>query len=139
MLRLLALLAPASLLGLGCSGQESEALSRVTGHVTLANGKPLTGGRITFSNAAGKVSVGQIKADGTYEAVGVPHGECRVAIENLYLKGWSPPRGSEAMPNAAENAALKYIPINAKYAKPETSGLSTNVTDDKHTFDVELK
>jgi len=123
----------------GCSNSGSEKVATVTGKVVLANGKPVPGGRINFVGPDGKVSVGQIKPDGTYEAANVPQGECKVAIDNAYLKGWSPPKGSEAMPNAAETAKLKYVPIDARYGKPETSGLSTTVEGRADTFDVTVR
>jgi hypothetical protein len=43
------------------------------------------------------------------------------------------------MPGMPDTAAMKYVPINASYANPDKSGLSTKVQGSSHTYDIELK
>jgi hypothetical protein len=120
---------------LGC-GQKGPSTAKVTGKVTLRDGKALSGGRIDFRSAAsGNLVSGQIKADGTYEAVDVPEGEYKVSIENNHLRGVGPPPpGLAAMPGSDQ----KYVPINPRYTGPDTSGLTTTVSGKTHTYDVQL-
>jgi hypothetical protein len=109
----------------------------VTGKVTLAGGKPLPGGLIRFqlASAANWAGSGKIMADGTYEATFVPIGECKVSVDNASLK----PSSTPPTENSAPDPSLKYVPINAKYANPHTSGLTFNVASDNQIFNVELK
>ena len=70
----------------GCGGGKVGRAS-VSGKVTVAGKGPLTGGSITFvliSNE-NEVGGGNIKSDGTYEAVDVPVGECKVIVSNAHL------------------------------------------------------
>lgn len=128
---------------LGCSGGKSGPGSvgpttTVTGKVTVG-GKPLTGGMIAFHSAGdmSKNSSGAIKGDGTYEVTGVPPGECKVAIDNSSLKNAPTVAGGADVPGMA--GATKYMPIDAKYAKPESSGLTATVKGEKDTADFDLK
>ncbi len=69
----------------GCGGKVARA--SVSGKVTVNGKGPLTGGTITFvliSNE-NEVGGGNIKSDGTYEAVDVPVGECKVIVSNAHL------------------------------------------------------
>jgi hypothetical protein len=126
-------------LAAGCGGNGRPEAAKVTGRVTLPNGSPLPGGRIDFRAASGDMVSGQIKADGTYEA-SVPPGSSKVSIENVQLKGIGPaPRGLPAMPTPAGGDGQKYVPLNPRYAKPETSGLTTTVAGKAHTYDVHLR
>jgi len=131
----------------GCGGKGKDgATATVSGKVTLASGAPLPGGIITFQSAAtpDKKTTAMIKGDGSYEASGVPQGECKVAIDNILLKagaaglsgGTNMPAGTN-MPET--DTGTKFVQINTKYAKPETSGLTTTVSGDKHTYNVDLK
>jgi len=68
----------------GCSGDKRV---KVSGKVTVGGKAPLTGGNIQFVSVAdpNKIGGGQIKADGTYEVVDAPLGECKVVIDNTHL------------------------------------------------------
>ncbi|MCE9562667.1 MAG: hypothetical protein K8U57_11530 [Planctomycetes bacterium] len=132
------LLTALTIICFGCEKKkEADPTATVSGKVTLPGGKPLPGGRILFqaAAAANKLSAGDIKADGTYEAVGVPQGECKVSIENGFLKPIANPTSADVKPDPS----LKYVSIPATLASPETSGLVTNVTGPTHTYNVELK
>ncbi|HEY1191756.1 MAG TPA: carboxypeptidase-like regulatory domain-containing protein [Gemmata sp.] len=128
---------------LGCGSKSADERSAtVTGKVTLANGKPLPGGTINFrsTTAAHRLGVGEIGADGTYEATNVPQGPCKVFIDNSHLKpvdkssGYVPPAGGkQPLPGT------KYVPIPHKYTSENTTDLTTTVTGDAATFNAELK
>jgi hypothetical protein len=135
------LLVLAAVAAVGCSKSKGGSTAVVTGKVTLPNGQPLTGGRIDFQSASDekKTAGGMIKADGTYEATAVPLGECKVSITNASLKGLpTTTLASKDMPGS-EREGEKYVPINPKYAKFATSGLSTNVEGKEHTYDITLQ
>ena len=121
---------------LGC-GEKKVETPTVTGKVTLPDGKPLPGGRIDFKSASGNTVSGEIKPDGTYAAQ-VPAGPQQVAVVNLHLKasGTPPPPGLAPMTGATPGT---YVPIAAKYASPDSSGLTTTVTGPNHTYDIPLK
>ena len=129
---LIAFLAP-----LGCGGKSGT--STVTGKVVVAGKGPLPGGTIRFVPAAApdKPIVGIIEADGSYTAPGVPLGECKVTIDNssLNARRASPPPGSTSM---AGMTAGKYIAIDPKLARPETSGLTTKIDGRSFHYDVEV-
>src|SRR4051812_9565367 len=113
------LLALLAVLGCGRSGTAT-----VTGKVTLPDGSPLPGGRIDFRSASGNMVSGQVRADGTYEALLVPQGDNRASIENVQLYGiGQPPPGLAPLPGSASSSGQRYVPINPMYRKPETSGL----------------
>jgi|SRR6185312_5021635 len=133
-LSLLALLAAA-----GCGGGGKGQTATVSGKVTLPGGKPLPGGHIDFhaGTDAQPVASARIQEDGTYEAVGVPDGECRVTVENAELRQATRAASAAKMPGS-HNAGT-YVQINSKYARAESSPLSTTVVGKKFTYDVELK
>jgi hypothetical protein len=124
---------------LGCGGQ-GPGTATVAGRVTLPDGSPLPGGRIDFRGESGDMVSGQIGADGNYEVARVPRGAARVSVENVQLRGLGPPPpGLMPMPGASTTAGQKYVPINARYRRGETSGLTTTVNGDRQTFDIRLR
>ena len=127
----------------GCGGGGSGAV--VSGKVTLA-GAPVTGGTIVFEpiSGGGQAANGTIKADGTYEVPGVTAGDYKVTVDTEYLRATAGntaklPAGMEAPPSSAQLNGLKYVKIDAKYAKVATSDLKTTVAGSRHTYNVELK
>lgn len=70
----------------GCGGGKASRAS-ISGKVTVNGKGPLTGGTITFVSISNESEVGggNIKSDGTYEAVDVPVGECKVIVSNAHL------------------------------------------------------
>jgi len=126
-------IALSALVAAGCDS--GPATGTVSGKVTTADGKPLTGGRIDFFSAEAGQESGQINADGTYLVEALTTGEKKVAIVNMHLKGVKPgPAGLEPMPGAD----LTYVPIPAKFADAEKSGLTTTVQSGAQTYDVQL-
>ncbi len=142
--RALAFLGFVTLLGLTGCGKDTKAgdakTATVTGKVTLPGDKPLTGGQISFYLASdpSKLSTTTIRGDGTYEALGVPQGECRVAIDTSTVKNLAM-TGTSNMPGMSTNAGVKYVPINYKFTRPETSGLTTTVAGSTSKYDPEVK
>ncbi len=109
----------------------------VSGKVTY-KGQPVTRGTITFQSDQGHASVAEIQSDGTYrlstfgEADGAVAGHYRVYVisntadPNLMpgsSPGWKPPKDL----------------VPTKYAKTETSGLETTVSEDKKEYDFHLE
>jgi len=121
----------------GCSNKPAT----VSGKVTLAGKGPLTGGNITFTPTAApdKARTVSIQGDGTYKALDLPRGECKVSIETASLKGLGGgAAATESMAGMGGGGATKYVPIDAKFAKPETSGLTVNIDKEEVTFDTEV-
>lgn len=94
----LTMLLGAVLLTSGCGG--SNARTAVKGKVTVAGKGPLTGGNITFALASDeKVNGGGIiNADGTYEVLTAPIGECKVLIDNSHLNTAAKTKGMPGIP-----------------------------------------
>ncbi len=99
MKRLLQITVFFALVGLvGCGGQ---ARTNVKGTVTVAGKGALPGGSIRFEliSDPSVYGAGQINHEGTYEVTDAPVGECRVIVENEYLKVGSKMAGSGTMPS----------------------------------------
>ncbi|MFQ3593934.1 MAG: hypothetical protein SNJ82_12205 [Gemmataceae bacterium] len=82
----------------GCGG---VSRTTVKGKVTVAGKGPLTGGNITFVLASNEKIYGGgiINADGTYEVVTAPIGECIVLIDNSHLN------------TAGKTSAIPTVPV----------------------------
>jgi hypothetical protein len=131
----------------------------VSGKV-LYNGKPVTGGHLTFQSEKGifRTIIGE---DGTYRIGKVPIGPVKIAVENeaLKIQEGQGEMISKAVPkdkqgkdmNVAEmmkgmqqqmqKGAIpgKYVRIPAKAKDPEKSGLTYTVTSGSQVHDIELK
>lgn len=122
----------------GCGGGPGGDNKPVTisGKVTVAGKGPLAGGTIQFvdSSAPDKKLTAPIGADGRYQVLNAQLGDYKVTVDNTAIKASKPPSGGEVpgMPMP------KYMPIDRKYAQPKTSGLSTKVSGNAHTYDIEL-
>jgi len=114
----------------------------VSGKVTYQK-KVLTTGNVVFSpdaskgNTSKESAFGFIGPDGSYSLAtngrdGAPLGWYRVSVDPLGMPKESPPLGAPA-PTAP--------PINAKYKKTDTSGISIEVTETPKpgAYDIELK
>ena len=136
----LATLAIALVVLVGCGVGTNRKPATVSGNVSLAGKGAVTGGNITFTptSAPDKARTGAIKGDGTYSITDVARGECKVSVETASLKTMMAAPSMD-MGGGTSGPAPKYMAIDAKYAKAETSGLNANVNADPFTFDVELK
>ncbi|HTU19736.1 MAG TPA: hypothetical protein VMG10_16865 [Gemmataceae bacterium] len=99
-------------------GKEAAGKAHIDGKVSY-QGKPQTGGIISFEGINGAVFSAVIAADSTYVVNRVKPGEYKVAI------------------NTKANPKIPQVP--AKYSDPDKSGLTYTVTEGKQTFDIELK
>ena len=86
------------LLASGCGGNNARTV--VKGKVTVAGKGPLTGGNITFALASDEKinGGGVINADGTYEVLTAPIGECKVLIDNSHLNTAAKSKGMPVVP-----------------------------------------
>lgn len=116
----------------------------VTGTVTYKD-KPLPGGTVTFLDAGGTFYQSEIQPDGTYEVIGVPVGEAKVAVTyvdekiNEFARDLSKSaRGQQkgAMPKVN---AKEIFQIPDQYSDHGNSGLTTPVTKGTSKFDIVLK
>ena len=138
----------------GC-GPDLKARAVVKGKVTTGK-KSLTTGSVMFINKDGVSATASIEPDGSYEMKDAPLGECKITVTvqdlpmdpnvRARLKGKGPkmPEGpvnpeksSPELPTSPK-VPKEVVPIDAKYSKPETSGLSFTVKKGEQTYDIEL-
>ena len=151
-----AVLLPAVLVLVSGCGSDYKARGVVKGRVTV-NKKPLTTGTVMFYNANGITGSGSIDPEGNYVVADAPAGDCQVTVSvpdlpmdpsvRARLKGKGPKMPELKGPPDAESPALpsaptvpkEIVPIDAKYSKPETSGLKFKVEKGgDQTFNIEL-
>ena len=145
----------------GCGGLDWKSRGIVRGKVKTG-GKLLTTGNVIFVNKDGISTSSTISVDGDYNMVDAPLGECTVTVvvnklptdpgvrARLSGKGSGPkmpegPKmpGTEVVPDSpplpsAPSIPKIIVPIDDKYAKPETSGLKFTVIKGEQTYDIEL-
>jgi len=106
----------------GCGSKKK--LGSVKGKIEY-NGKPVTGGKISFHSTSGaeKAEIG-ILSDGTYSLTNVPLGECKVVIETESIRGIMDPRAKSGPKMLLPKDAMKDAPRDAKVpdAPPEETG-----------------
>lgn len=113
----------------GC-GREPQ----VTGKVTFPDGAPLTVGEVQFL-AETHSAFGKIQADGTYRLGsmkkddGVPPGTYSVIVVKAAQSFPTPPGGG------IDDTPPPVFLIDKKFNKPETSGLTCEVSGDRQ-FDI---
>jgi hypothetical protein len=152
----LSILLVAVLLTSGCGG---NSRTTIKGKVTVAGKGPLTGGNITFVLASNQAvnGGGVINADGSYEVVTAPLGECKVLIDNSHLntaaknkgmpmvpgtpgtggvskapkdtesKMTTPPKGLKDAPPGVGAGKLNYMKIDDQFSKFESTPLKSTV------------
>jgi hypothetical protein len=111
---------------------------KLSGKVTY-NGELLRSGLVSITAANGWVGTSQINEDGTYSIANVPPGSAKIAVDNFSSDARSkPPRDiKHRPPRPAPTDTSVKIPV--KYKKPETSGLTCEVTGGRQTHNIELK
>lgn len=127
-----------TLLGLsGCGDPNAVGqmkLNPVKGKVLLADGKPLTGGRVVFMNPERAMEFdGPIESDGSFsikaaQGEGAPEGSYKVRIE---------PDTTKPADSSTRTARRKgqNLPYPTKYADETTSGLTATVNAGDNTLE----
>jgi hypothetical protein len=140
--RLVSFVMGAAVLGLtGCQ----PPLATVEGQVRY-QGQPLRGGSIILYCADGQIVRGLIAPDGRYQVVNVPYGTARVAIQahgaqpdGLRLPQKLPPvRNGPISPAGLPPSDPRVVPLPARYAYPEESGLTLLVDRPVVNWDWDL-
>jgi hypothetical protein len=137
---------------IGC-GPDYKARGAVKGRVTT-NKKPLTTGTVMFYGKNGVTASAPIDTKGDYEMKDAPLGECKVVViveaptdpsVRMRLKGAGPKmpemkNPEEASPALPSNPQVpkEVVLIDAKYSKPETSGLTFTVNKGEQTYNIDL-
>jgi hypothetical protein len=123
----------------GCTREKPTG--EVYGKVTVKDAgkvQAVTAGFVKFFPEAGGEPVATIiEPDGSYRATGVPVGRAKIAIETLQFKDIKPPPPEIA--KSVKAPQRTYVPIPAKYEKPDTSGLAFDVEKGQKPFDIELQ
>ena len=98
---------------------------KVKGRVKFVD-KYLTAGTVGFMNKAGQIAVAQIDADGNYAVPNAPVGDVRITVQ---------------VPNIIQGSAAstQNVKIPARYASPDTSGLTFTVQKGEQPYDITLK
>jgi hypothetical protein len=121
----------------GCGGGPPPT-GEVHGKVMYKD-QPVTAGIVNFfPEAGGEPVTTSLGPSGTYRATGVPVGRSKVAIETLQFKKMTgPPKDIAKLIKPGGRPV--YVPIPAKYEKPESSGLTVEVQKGENPFDIELR
>ncbi len=142
---LLPLLASLALVGCGAS------TGKVSGKVTFGE-KTVKGGTVTFFVAGKGTSSGQISEEGTYSLPDVPAGTAKVYVDTSTMnpanvksvmkyappKDQKAPEGLTSGPDRAE-LARRYVAIPQRYADPQQTPLTLNVTGGAQTYDIKIE
>ena len=111
----------------GCDGDKKQ----LSGKVTFSDGKPVTYGKVVFSNST-FLATGNIQKDGSYrmgstgEKDGVPPGEYMVSVTGV----------SRADPN---NSMVYLSLCDEKYNNAQSSGLKCTIPAPGNKFDITLE
>jgi hypothetical protein len=96
--------------------------AQVTGKVTY-KGAELTEGTVVFHPEEGKPFSASVRVDGRYRVKGLEPGKYRVTF---------------VQPKVPSDPDVKPVPVPARFANPETSGLTFAVREGLNRFDLEL-
>ena len=135
----LALLAAAGL-GLwlpGCGGRYHklpETGATLEGTVTY--GKDKLEVALVIIQGQGGAQTALIGEDGRYKAENVPLGEVHLGVNTEAGKGQMMGPMMAKAQGKAQGPMPKIIDVPAKYANPDTSGITTTVNKGENTFDI---
>jgi hypothetical protein len=126
--RLLGLVVVVGVLALaGCSGNRKVTVSGTVTH----KGQPVSSGILKFIGPEGAYSAASIQPDGKYIITDVVPGEVKVGV----MEG---PQGSGSSSGAASPGKAPAVPLPAKAADPETSGIKYTITPSTTRLDIEI-
>ena len=104
------------------AGCGSRGLHRVQGQVTFPDGSPVKAGRVVIEYGNGRMAVGRIRPDGSFnvgtltESDGMQAGTFRVAIKDTFV------------PKSDTSSEFVTL-VHSRFANPATSGLEFTVPD----------
>jgi hypothetical protein len=101
------------------------------------NGKPLPGGRVTFTSLEkkGKFVFASIREDGSYLIENCPTGPVRITVQTVVLRSGVVPAGKKPGPGGRSVPVI--LPV--RYADPEQSGLDYLVSRGQQQHDINLE
>lgn len=127
----------------GCGGNV-----KVKGVVKYANGEPLPGGVVNFTDGTNNYR-GEIQTDGTFEmrtfkpGDGIPKGTYQVFLTETLMLGSAGTRSTKSGEDGKDEMSWEVVGQNAssidpKYNDPVNSGLKIDVTKSM-TYDIVLE
>ena len=122
------------LAAVGCGSRRATVYGKVTVH-----GKPVTEGTVSFVGANNEIASATLDGEGNYASPKVPRGTVKVGVQTLNQvqinrASANRPKGAPPLPSSLTN----LIPVPAKYADPQTSGLSCDVQQARQEFNIDL-
>ena len=137
------LLVAAAMVVSGCGGNV-----KVKGTVKFANGEPLPGGVVNFTDGQ-KNYRGEIQTDGTFEmrtfkpGDGVPKGTYQVFLSETLMLGSGGTKTTKSGEDGSDEMSWEVVgknttTIDQKYNDPVNSGLKVDVTKSM-TYDITLE
>ncbi len=82
-------------------------------------------------------AIGQIE-NGHYKVENVPLGEVKIGVNTEAVRSNMIGQQMARAKGVSTGPALKFISVPAKYAEPDTSGITTTIKKGKNTFDIVL-
>jgi hypothetical protein len=134
----LALLACAVATITGCSRYEyrlPETGASLEGTVTYG-GETLQMAQINVMSDKSQ-AIGQIE-NGRYKVENVPLGDVKIGVNTEAMRSNMIGQQMARAKGVSTGPVLKFISIPAKFAEPDTSGVTTKVKKGKNTFDIVL-
>lgn len=133
----------------GCGGGPARPKTYPTSGTITYKGKPLADATVSFVPSSGPPSDGRTDASGKYTIMtsgnpGAPVGKNRVTVSKVSGPATMPsapsPDDMKAMYEKKKKGETDKPEVPAKYGRPDTSGLTAEVTADaaKNVFDFEL-
>ena len=123
---------------IGCG---SSGTCVVSGKLTI-KGKPVCTGSINLLAANGDIVTGGIDADGNYMVINAPVGVVKVAVVSEKPIGPGPisaKREPGSPPPTAAPVTLNWVPVDAKYADPATSGKEITLKSGSNVINIDLE
>lgn len=145
MIRLLILLSALSFTGCGQVAHEiPDTGATLEGSVTL-NGTPIPLALIIVRSENATADF-VVREEGKYKVPSVPLGLVKIGVDTEAMRGEvisrnmaSAYKGPDGKMKEEQAKKLKFVPVPAKYADPETSGLEFEIKKGSNTFNIILK